>query len=299
MPVINFRLLFFYKIYFIWELIILLIRMGFLMKKVVAILTNEFNKIEDIEGIILNGSVGRNQYDEVSDLDLCIYHNHEIDFNSVQNVIKKHFDVVYSLDFENKYVYFIKILNTFLQLELSVYHIKNLKDSIIYTIESLISEKNLPNVILLDKRGLILKGYKNYWKNIEENSEFPVHYDKNKKEFLYYLNLLYLNLYRKDLFRSYGLYSICIWLLGNLIAISKGEKRNLYHPKLLMKKLNQDERSELDFLINLSEVNSIKYKLTVLSDLYLKYISDIEKKSISSFKQELILIKEIRNKYNI
>ncbi len=269
------------------------------MKKIISILVNEFSKNNNVEGIILNGSVGRNQNDEVSDLDLCIYYNLKINSDAVQNVVKKYFDVIYDLDFENKYVYFIKFSDSFLQLEFSLCDIKILKESIIYTIESLISEKDLPNIILLDRKGLILEGYQDYWENIEKNSTSLVHYEKNKKEFLYYLNLLYLNLYRKDYFRSYGIYTICIWLLGNLIAISKGDERNLYHPKLLMKKLNLNEVSKINFLINLSDISSLKYKLETLLELYLKYISIIERKNTKSFEQELKLINEIKKKYNI
>lgn len=269
------------------------------MKKILTILINQLNKIGGIEGAILNGSVGREDYDTLSDLDLCIYHNAKLDLLEIQTVMQQNFDIIYSLNFDKKLVYFINYLDSFLQIELSLCLTSEIKKSIIYTIESLISYEDLPSVILFDRKNILLKNYYELWDEIMKKNDYESHYLKNKKEFLYYINLLYLNISRKDYFRSHGIYNICIWLLGNLTAISVGEKRNLYQPKFLMGKITQNDINRFNNLIDFKDFQSLEIKINDLIDLYFECISKVEEKPIHTFNKELKLIRKIQTKYNL
>ena len=198
---------------------------------------------ENIIGIVMYGSLGRDEEDYFSDGDFIIYTCKNVSRDDLENGIrrilyKNHFTVIHDFYKDNKWVIFAHGPDNYiLKLEIAFSEKSNIKNDIIYIIQSRIND--IEKAVILDKDGIKDEYIKN-WICLKENvqKEFYEILDS----FIYYYDGFLCRFTRGDVFRAYMNYTISFYKLASMAALSEGEYRNLYQPWFLTRDIIKDEK---------------------------------------------------------
>ena len=258
-----------------------------------------------IDGIIVFGSLARGEDDYFSDGDFIIYitENNSRNIERIKAKIKsmlKYSDYDILMDF-NKYTKWIIFaykldLDYLIKLEFVFSHLDNIKNDVIYLIQSRI--KPVEDAVIVDKSG-ILEKLKSSWFTLEDHIRDEFYNLLNS--FVYYYDEFLSRFTRGDVYRAYMNYTISFYKLAGMAALAHGEYRNLYQPWFLTRDVIKDgkERSILtDITATMNPIDMFNKKQKLV-DIFIKYAKDAAERFDISFDvgQYSDLMNKINEKY--
>lgn len=219
--------------------------MNLLLRKIVGEIIVSLSRYSWVVGIITYGSIGRGDEDQYSDIDMGIYiqdYNDEkvstVDSN-IRNIFVKIEDgVLHSFKKHDKYIYISRKNNIILEAKIKEFN--RIDEDIIYIIQSHIDPPT--NAITYDPKGVMGKFISRFSFNLNVKSYLEHELDEIINSIIYYFNLYLLYRRRKDCYRAYMNYSITMFKLASLIALSHGSFYNLYGPWFLCERIIINEK---------------------------------------------------------
>ncbi len=195
-----------------------------------------------IAGIVVYGSIGRGEDDELSDIDMIIYYDDRLLRNEdeafayvhglVSTAIEASEGVEYSFTYRGgKAVYYTR---SGVWIEVVIHPSSKIPVDTVFIVESRIRDPT--DAVIYDKDGSITRGLIEAWFHPSDPEIMKRRINETVDHFIYYLHLYTHYRFRGDRFRAYMNYTIMMYKLAGILAAAAGEVYNLYGPWFLFEK---------------------------------------------------------------
>lgn len=261
------------------------------IKQIVQKIRSHLSEINWIRGMVLTGSYARKEHDEFSDIDLYLFGDNKENWNEFLKDPTRLFKKIFGepiftnyLPQENCSMYpkcwMLNVSESYTKIDLHLIsnfnpHKENPEIDTFWR-ESQI--QNPSETVLLDKDRVLLS----YFNKLNE-TKAPINiewkFESEIRKFLFYYEIFLTYLYRKDKYRAYFLYNICLHGLVTLCYLADGNTSFLYSPiKILEGNINQEHKQMI-----IQASSSLKDNLYDKIDfIYDSFLALIENSSIPS-----------------
>lgn len=277
-----------------------------LMTEIIRSVSKELERIDLVEGLVVFGSYARGEVDRYSDLDMIVYISDSTgespDFEAVRSAILRiagRADGGLLMSFGRYDKTITYTMRHLLSVELRIKNLRDLAEDIIFIKESRVSvpEKS----IILDRHGLVAEGYRKSWDQVRTD-DIHTKFDEHLYGFLYYYVGFRTQLARGDAYRAYMNYTIALYKLASLCAISEGEKTNLYQPWLLIEKVMKS-KNDVDLLVRSPPTMSLLdmwERKDSMIELFMRVVTEAHKRFDLNVNVSLVreLLEKVNDKYS-